>query len=161
MGMHKACSVSDNVWLTVEDETDPFVTELAATHDISVCSQGTGGLGKRLTTIMMNLFAESDESVLFLGTDSPHVSAARYREALGFLAASDVVIGPVEDGGYDLLVINQPHKELFKGISLVFKHVYRETIDSCRSMQLKTYALRVSFDLDRAEDLDRAPPDSW
>ncbi len=161
MVIDKACSVSDKVWLAADNETDPFFTELAAIHNISVCSQGSGTLGKRLTTLMTKFFAESDECVLFLGSDSPHVPAARYREALGFLAASDVVIGPVEDGGYDLILIKQPYKELFKDIAWGSEHVYRQTIDACRRMQLKTHALRVSFDLDRAEDLDRAPPDSW
>jgi len=157
----KACDVFKDVWLAVDDQEHPFFKGVCKRFSPLLRSQSQGDLGERLKGLMVASFAKDDSPVMFLGTDSPHVSRQRYKDANQALQSHDVVIGAVEDGGYDLIALKEPCSELFSGIDWGSESVFNETMNIINKLRLTVDVLSTSFDLDRPEDLDRAPPDSW
>jgi len=157
----KACDEFEDVWLAVDAQVHTFFDGVCRHFPLFLCGQGQGNLGERLKGLMVASFAKDDSPVMFLGTDSPHVSRQRYKEANQAIQSHDVVIGAVKDGGYDLIALKKPCSELFTGIDWGSDSVFRETMNIINHLDLSAYVLSTSFDLDRPEDLERAPPDSW
>lgn len=159
--LEKALLVSADIWLAVDDPLHPFFLALIKGSSIRLINQGQGNLGARLIHLMEQSFAKDCEPVMFLGTDSPHVSTERYLQASHHGQQHDVVIGAVEDGGYDLILIKQPHVGIFQSITWGSSTVLNETLMLCKQFDLSVSILTESFDLDRPEDLERAPLHSW
>lgn len=67
-------------------------------------SQGNGDLGVRLTK---GLNEAPPGPVLFIGTDTPDISAALIRLAVRALQRHDAVFGPASDGGFWLFGLNK------------------------------------------------------
>lgn len=65
--------------------------------------QGPGTLTERLGK---GLKETSPGPVIFIGTDTPDISAALIRRAVVMLARFDAVFGPAEDGGFWLFGLN-------------------------------------------------------
>jgi len=159
--LEKALLVSADIWLAVDNPLHPFFLEATKGSSIRLINQGQGDLGARLIHLMEQSFAKDCESVMFLGTDSPHVSTERYLQACSHSQQHDVVVGAVEDGGYDLILIKQPHVGIFQSITWGSSTVLNETLMLCKQFDLSVSILTESFDLDRPEDLERAPLHSW
>jgi len=159
--MVKVCSVFDDVWLAVDDVNHHFFKKLRTAFDFELHEQGQGNLGNRLQTLSAASFALDDNPVLFLGSDSPHVHISRYHSAASALKLDNVVIGPVEDGGYDLIGMTSHCPSVFDDIHWGTDSVFHETMNNISNLGLSVKALGMSFDLDRAEDIKRAPPQTW
>jgi len=160
--MAKVCSVFDDVWLAVNDIEHCFFRELQQKHSCHLLDQGSGNLGVRLQALAKASFMDArDTPIMFLGTDSPHVDIDRYQQALSALAHHDVAVGPVEDGGYDLIAMANNFPVLFRDIDWGTKSVFTETLNNIHNLNLSVKVLSVSFDLDRPEDLRRSPPELW
>jgi len=157
----KVCSVFNDVWLAVDDVSHPYFAELKSNYAIKLKTQGKGDLGQRLKGLCEASFGHDSSSIMFLGTDSPHVMLTRYRQVQEALVSSDVVIGPVEDGGYDLIALSKPCLDLFDGVHWGTHSVFEKTMNIINGLKLKVHVLEASFDLDRAQDIRRAPPASW
>ncbi|MDQ6983281.1 MAG: TIGR04282 family arsenosugar biosynthesis glycosyltransferase, partial [Ghiorsea sp.] len=157
----KVCSVFGDVWLAVDDIKHPCFTNLQSNFPFKLKDQTEGSLGDRLKSLCKHSFEQDSSSIMFLGTDSPHVDTKRYRQAQLAIESCDAVLGPVEDGGYDLIALSKPCLELFDGINWGTKTVFSETINKINALHLSSHVLNRSFDLDRAVDIQRAPPDSW
>ena len=157
----KVCSVFNDVWLAVDDVSHPYFAELKSDFAFKLKMQGKGDLGQRLRGLCEASFDHDSSSIMFLGSDSPHVSLSRYKRAQEAIASHDVVIGPVEDGGYDLIALSKPYLKLFDGIHWGTDSVIDETMNIINGLKLKVHVLDMSFDLDRAQDIQRAPPASW
>ncbi len=170
MGLHQKMIVStltkvlghfNDVWLAVDDPKHVFFIQLRQRFDFTLCEQGSGNLGQRLQYLMDESFIQDACPIMFLGTDSPHVAAQRYLAASEALSTHTVAIGPVEDGGYDLLATKQDEPALFEGIDWGTSSVFQETMSNIKALKLRVKVLGLSFDLDRPEDIRRAPPASW
>ncbi len=159
--LNKVCSLFNDVWLAVDDMSHPYFSELQSDYTYNLKAQGNGDLGQRLKGLCEASFDHDSSSVMFLGTDSPHVALTRYKQAQEASASHDVVIGPVEDGGYDLIVLTRPYLELFDGIHWGTDSVFDETMSIINGLKLNVHVLGMSFDLDRVQDIRRAPPASW
>lgn len=157
----KVCSMFDDVWLAVDDMNHDFFKSLAQEFGVTLYTQGAGNLGDRLAGLSKASFSLDDKAVLFLGTDSPHVDVQRYQDVESGLNDCDVVIGPVEDGGYDLIATASFQPELFQGIDWGSETVFIKTMSIINRLSLSVKVLETSFDLDRPQDLQRASPESW
>ncbi len=157
----KVCGLFDDIWLAVDDMRHPFFTHLAQTFPVHLCEQGKGSLGDRLIYLCKLSFQDKVVPVMFLGTDSPHVQLERYHEVARAIHKHDVVIGPVEDGGYDLIAMRKPVCDVFEHIHWDSSSVFEDTLQHIHRLQLSVAVLSVSFDLDRPEDIKRAPPETW
>jgi len=159
--MAKVCSVFDDVWLAVDDVNHHFFKKLRTEFDFELCNQGQGNLGNRLQTLSATSFTLDDKPVMFLGSDSPHVHISRYQSVASALRQHSIAIGPVEDGGYDLIGITSHCPRVFDNIHWGTDSVFYETMNNISHLGLTVKALAMSFDLDRAEDIKRAPPQTW
>jgi len=153
--IRKASALFSDCRIASDDIAHPFFVAFR----LKMVAQGEGDLGDRMSRLMQQAFSDGAGSVLFLGTDSPHMLDSRLRRAATLLDNYDVVIGPVEDGGYDLIAMKRPATELFDDIRWSSEHVLQETIRHAEGLGLRLKLLDMSFDLDRPESLQRAAPE--
>ena len=90
-----------------------------------------------------------------VGSDVPALDAAYVEEALARLARADAVIGPVEDGGYCLIGMNQPHPELFRSIEWSTDSVLEQTLERAAAAGLDVALLDTLWDVDDYADYVR------
>ncbi|MEP2102499.1 MAG: TIGR04282 family arsenosugar biosynthesis glycosyltransferase [Parasphingorhabdus sp.] len=119
--------------------------------DLSYVPQVKGDLTDRL------LAAIDPAPVVFLGSDTPDLTADHVNAAIDALQKSDVVIGPADDGGYYLIGIAKPYPFLFQDIRWSTEHVMPDTLDHLRARDIGFEMLETLHDCDRPEDLDRWP----
>jgi hypothetical protein len=114
-------------------------------------------LGERLAGTFEDLFAAGHGSVVVIDSDTPTLPAAYLRDAVELLAApgTDLVVGPAEDGGYYLLGLRVPCRELFERIPWSTPGVVPLTLRRARAAGLRVACLPPWFDIDTGEDLDR------
>ena len=114
-----------------------------------VIPQPKGDLGERMATAF-------DAGVAaVVGTDIPSLTADYVDRALAALDDVDLVIGPVEDGGYCLIAMNTAHAGLFRDIPWSTSRVLAATLDAARRLKLTTRLLEPLWDVDEANDLER------
>lgn len=153
----RARSLFADVRLAADACDHPFF----ARFGLPVEAQGPGDLGERLARLCSRAFADGGGPILFLGTDSPHMPVQRLTGAAALLRSHDVVIGPVEDGGYDLIACRGCSPGIFERIRWSGAHVLDDTLTRIDSLGLSRALLDTSFDVDRAEDVARARSCGW
>ena len=109
--------------------------------------QPEGDLGARM------LAAFAGGASVVVGSDVPPLGASYVASALDALGNADLVLGPVEDGGYCLIGMNEPRPELFADIPWSTDAVLAETIKAAR--RLSVVLLETLWDVDVAADLQR------
>lgn len=119
--------------------------------DLSYVPQVEGDLTSRL------LAAMDPAPVIFLGSDTPDLSAHHVNAAVNALQKSDVVIGPADDGGYYLIGLAKPYPFLFQNMRWSTEHVMPDTLDLLRQHDIGFEILETLHDCDRPEDLERWP----
>ncbi|MDQ6954422.1 MAG: TIGR04282 family arsenosugar biosynthesis glycosyltransferase [Mariprofundaceae bacterium] len=147
----------ENVWLAADDVTHAFFN----TFELPIYSQGLGDLGERMACLLKQASQYGFEKILFLGTDSPHMLDERLLHATSALDDYDVILGAVEDGGYDLIAMNHAYPALFSNISWSSERVLQQTLSIAKQQQLHCLVLEESFDIDTPEMLDRAKQEGW
>lgn len=155
--IRRACRLFDEVTVAADNPAHPFFAALG----VPVLPQGEGDLGARMARLLMQLWRTECAGLIFLGTDSPHMPESRLRAAGDQLATHDVVFGPVEDGGYDLVALAGPYIELFAGIDWGTSDVLQQSLERAASLSLRVGLLSSSFDVDSADDLRRAIEAGW
>jgi rSAM/selenodomain-associated transferase 1 len=118
----------------------------------TAASQGNGDLGERLHRAFAEAFAAGARRVVAIGSDCPDVSASDIEAAWMALRDCDVAIGPATDGGYWLLGLSAPHRELFQEIAWSSSTVFRETLARAGKASLEVQVLRELADVDSADD---------
>ncbi|MDX8408192.1 MAG: TIGR04282 family arsenosugar biosynthesis glycosyltransferase [Mariprofundaceae bacterium] len=154
--IRRAASLFDSVYIAADDTEHAFFQPFG----LPIVAQGRGSLGDRMARLAGRAFAEHAGAVIFLGTDSPHMTEKRLRQAAGCLRESDVVVGPVEDGGYDLIGLAGDWP-VFAGVEWSSPEVLNQTLANCRDLGLSCRQLALSFDIDTAADLARANDAGW
>ncbi len=145
------------VVIAADDVDHPFFQRFS----LPVVAQGSGDLGSRMERMVQLVFAQGAvDGLLLLGTDAPHMQASRLLQAVEMLKRHEVVVGPVEDGGYDLLAMRAPYA-LFDGVAWSSEYVLRQTVARAAALSLSVGELPYSFDVDNPEDIDRAVAAGW
>ncbi|HXH72263.1 MAG TPA: TIGR04282 family arsenosugar biosynthesis glycosyltransferase [Mariprofundaceae bacterium] len=155
--IRRARHVFGDVVVAADDPTHPFFAALA----VAVVPQGEGSLGERMARLLVRLWNAEDGGMVFLGTDSPHMPDNRLQAAVDLAATHDVVFGPVEDGGYDLIALAGPLAGLFADIDWGTPAVLRQSLERAAALSLHVGMLELSFDVDSAADLRRAIEAGW
>jgi hypothetical protein len=155
--IERAKRLFQDVWLAVDDTMHPFFE----VFELPLYSQGKGDLGMRMTHLLEQASQHGFKKILFLGTDSPHMPDKRLQDAALALDDYDVVLGAVEDGGYDLIAMNGAYPMLFSDITWSSVHVLKQTLAMIQKQNLNCLVLEESFDVDTPEMLDRAKHAGW
>jgi len=150
--IHRVLKLYPCAWIAADDPYHPFFQRFG----VPVLPQGEGNLGLRMSRLAERAVAYGARGVLLLGTDSPHMSAARLYCAMRLLHRYDVVLGPVEDGGYDLLALRGYTRGLFQDVAWGTSTVLSDTIKRASELGLSYRCMGMGFDVDMPEDLARA-----
>ena len=154
--IERAKRLFDDVVIAADDCNHPFF----ANFGLPLQAQEEGDLGQRMMHQMHLAFAGGVDAVLLLGTDSPHMSDERLLSVAEHLKTKDIVIGPVEDGGYDLLAMKKPWP-IFEHVVWSSGHVLQQTVANIHDLVLSEQQLDMSFDVDFPEDVERARQQGW
>jgi hypothetical protein len=127
--------------------------DLAAAPDILVEAQAGKDLGERLANALKKKFDEGFRKVMFIGTDTPLLSAKEIEFAIDELSQCEVVIGPAADGGYYLIGFSASIPVILKGIGWGTPHVYLQTVDLMRLHRVQWKSLAIGSDVDTFKDL--------
>src|SRR5207237_1783838 len=113
--------------------------------------------GERLYFAVLDLFKCGFESVCLIDSDSPTVPAENFAQAVRLLQhpGDRVVLGPCEDGGYYLIGLKKPHKELFERIDWSTERVLAQTMQRAREIGLEVERLEPGYDVDDGASLRR------
>src|SRR6516162_9791361 len=125
--------------------------------DFSLLPQRGDEFGERLYFAVEDLFKCGFESVCLIDSDSPTVPAENFAAAVELLSTSDdrVVLGPSDDGGYYLLGLKRPHRQLFEDIEWSTERVLEQTIKRAAELELEVKLLPPGYDVDDAASLRR------
>jgi len=152
----RAVRLFDDVVIAADDVSHPFF----AGFGLTLLAQGEGDLGERMDKQLAAAFADGVDAALLLGTDSPHMPDSRLIEAANALKHADVVLGPVEDGGYDLVGMNRL-LSVFDDVLWSSGQVLLQTMTNIQCQSLSVQQLDTSFDVDFPEDVERAKKSGW
>jgi uncharacterized protein len=112
-------------------------------------------LGERMYRALSRALRRHRAAIV-IGADCPALRASDLRHAARLLAGGyDVVLAPAEDGGYALIGAKRISPRLFAGIEWGSSTVYDSTVKRLASLGYRWRALRLMWDVDRPEDLER------
>ena len=118
-----------------------------------VGQQGTG-LAAGLVSVFDH-FVPEFRRVVALDSDSPHLPRPILESAFDLLEASEVVVGPTEDGGYYLVGASGRHPRLFDLAPLGTSTARDALIGNARSLGLSVAFTDAWYDVDVPADLRR------
>jgi rSAM/selenodomain-associated transferase 1 len=115
------------------------------------------GLANSLPDAIEDLVAAGYEGACLVNADSPTLPTALLVDALAKLRAPGdrVVLGPATDGGYYLIGLKRPHRELFRDIDWSTERVYQQTAERAAGIGLELVTLPPWYDVDDAASLRR------
>lgn len=114
--------------------------------------QGDGDLGKRMATAFEACLRDC-ASVCIVGTDIPGITPSILGDAFDALAGQDVVLGPAEDGGYYLIGLSEPRRELFDDVPWSTDAVFDVTTQRARANGLSVTVIERLADVDTVGDV--------
>jgi hypothetical protein len=125
--------------------------------DFSLLPQRGDRFGERLYFAVEDLFKCGFEAVCLIDSDSPTVPAENFAEAVEMLSTHQdrVVLGPSDDGGYYLIGVKKPRKDLFQQIDWSTGRVLDQTIQRATEVGLEIQLLPTGYDVDDGTSLQR------
>jgi len=139
-----------SVWAAPDPDHPAFQTLTA--FGVALLRQPDGDLGLR----MLAALAAARGPALVIGTDCPALTPAHLRAAADALAGGvDVVVVPVEDGGYALIGMRELRPQLFTDMPWSTAGVMAETRRRLARLGLSWREPARLWDVDGPEDLPR------
>ena len=115
--------------------------------------QGAGDLGERMARAFEESFGNCSPATVIIGSDCPGLTSEVITAAFDRLTESPVVLGPAKDGGYYLIGLSRPMRELFCGIPWGTDRVLADSLAVLQRRGCKPALLDPLEDIDRPEDL--------
>lgn len=113
------------------------------------------GLANSLPDAIEDLVAAGYAGACLVNSDSPTLPTSVLVDAITSLRAPGdrVVLGPAIDGGYYLIGLKYPHRQLFHDIAWSTERVYQQTAERAASIGLELVTLPAWYDVDDAASL--------
>lgn len=148
----QAAAVGPVTLWTTPDRHHPVFQTVAALLGVALAVQPNGDLGARMVAPV----AAASGPVIVIGTDCPALTPEHlYTAAQALVDGVDVVIMPVEDGGYGLIGMRRPEPELFNSMTWSTSSVMAETRRRLAQFGLSWREPARLWDVDVPADLDR------
>jgi len=150
-----ACAGSSHdtvVWFAPPEARPAVRAWLKGLRVAAFRAQVAGALGARLAAAFQRHFDEGAGRVIVIGSDCPGVDAGLVSRALAALDKHDLVLGPAHDGGYYLIGLRAPVRQLFRRIAWSTQAVLGQTVARARQLRLSTLLLPILRDVDTASD---------
>jgi rSAM/selenodomain-associated transferase 1 len=119
--------------------------------------QPPGHLGERMRAAFEAAFERGYRTVVVVGSDLPHLTRERVREACRY-DSQRITIGPAEDGGY-YLIAGAMVPPVFDSIAWGRDDVLDRTLTRLRSAGCAVRLLPADYDVDDVRDLRRLAAD--
>jgi glycosyltransferase A (GT-A) superfamily protein (DUF2064 family) len=119
-----------------------------------VLVQGPGDWAARQQALFAGAAARGERRTVLIASDSPQVALAPILEAFALLERHDLVLGPVDDGGYYLVGMRGSHPVL-GGVPMSTGTVLDEIVAKAEALELSVAFVAPTFDVDEAGDLAR------
>jgi len=118
--------------------------------DFELVPQRGESFGERLSFAAEDLFQCGFDAVCLIDSDSPTVPAATFVHAVEILGSSreHIVLGPSDDGGYYLIGLKKPHREMFERIDWSTQRVLEQTKGRAKEIGLEVKLLPPCYDVD-------------
>ena len=146
------CKLEEGVFnceIWFEGEQNEYLRRWQSEYRLPAYRQPATDLGGRM------LAAIAAGATVVVGSDIPPLGVAYVEAALDMLDRADVVLGPVEDGGYCLIGMNEPHAELFRSIEWSTEGVMQQTLNRAAAAGLHVELLDTLWDVDDHADYVR------
>ena len=117
------------------------------------CLQSGIDLGERMSNAFECLFEKGFTKLVIIGSDCFELDEQMITAAFFKLDEYEIVIGPATDGGYYLLGMQSPFKNLFENITWSSNSVFNETIKKINQHNLSVCLLPTLNDVDEAIDI--------
>ena len=112
-------------------------------------------LGERMYCAMETVFSKGYRKCILIGTDVPELQVDYLWRAFQVLEKKDVVFGKTMDGGYYLVGMKQPYKEVFGLSEYGHGSVLEETVHVLHKANITVGYTNMLEDMDTPEDLQR------
>ncbi len=137
--------------------------------EMAVIPQEGNDLGERMFSVVRRAFFEgtwksalraSDRAVdgkhlVIIGSDSPTLPIDFVNLAFVRLQEFDLAIGPSSDGGYYLIGMSKPVREIFEGVEWGSDGALQQTMKKAKMAGLSVCELPEWYDIDTPKDLSR------
>jgi len=148
----QAAAVGPVTLWAAPDRDHPVFQTIAALLGVALAVQPEGDLGAR----MMAAIAAANGAAIVVGTDCPALTPDHLRAAARALNDGvDVVIVPVDDGGYGLIGMQRPEPALFADMTWSTSSVMAETRRRLTRLGLSWREPARLWDVDVPADLER------
>lgn len=135
----------------------PFALEVAA--GAPAFAQVGGDLGRRMASALGRLLDAGHRRVVLIGSDVPHLPVEAVAAAFTALdGGADLVLGPVEDGGYCLIGATRVPR-VFEAVAWGGPDVLSTTLGHAERAGLVTHLLASTYDVDDVAGLRRLASD--
>lgn len=151
LGAVTAAGLPATLWCA-PDASDPFFGACAADFEVALRAQPEGDLGAR----MARVFETANAPTLLMGSDCPTIDAPLLRRCAQALAnGAAAVFLPAEDGGYGLVGLSAPLREIFVDMPWGTGAVMAETRRRLHALGVRPCEPAEVWDVDLPEDVDR------
>ena len=110
-------------------------------------------LGLRMHHSFEKAFTDGYDKICLIGSDNMEITSSIIDDAFEMLAYKDAVFGPSKDGGYYLVGLTKPHKELFENMQWSTHEVLNQTIQRLQARKISFGLLPELNDIDEVEDI--------
>lgn len=110
-------------------------------------------LGERMYRVIRKILELGYESAVLTGTDLPMMTAAHLESGFAVLEEKDIAIGPTSDGGYYLIGMKKPCREVFRVEGYGGASVFESTVAAAEDAGLSVGLALTCDDVDTPGDL--------
>ena len=136
-----------------ENNNPEFISKIAP--DFKIIKQTGKDLGERMCQIFWWILHHKAHHVIIIGTDIPILPPENIQIAFQQLGHHDIVLVPSLDGGYYLIGLKKPHREIFENIGWGSTQVLNQTVSKINKMHLKAAFIPRWYDVDDQDGLNR------
>jgi hypothetical protein len=117
------------------------------------CLQSGTDLGERMRNAFEWVLEKGYDKIIIIGSDCFELDEKMIAAAFLKLNDYDIVIGPALDGGYYILGMQSPFKNLFENITWSSSSVLNETNKQIEQQKLSLFLLPSLNDVDEEKDI--------
>jgi hypothetical protein len=128
-----------------------YLKSIAA--DYFFYKQKGASLGQRLYKAFVFAKDQGATKTVVVGSDAPDLPPEYIETAYCKLSKYDVVLGPARDGGYYLVALKKPIRNIFQEIKWSTSSVLEQSLRKAKAADQKVYLLRPWRDIDQCDDL--------
>ncbi len=134
----------------------PKADEYFSGFGVKLIPLSEGDLGERMFNALNRVLNEGYQKAVLVGIDIPGLTSSIVLKAFELLSYNDVVFGPAKDGGYYLVGIKSPAKEIFKHIQWSTDKTLNQSIERAKQFGYSVALTETFSDIDTIEDVKKA-----